>query len=139
MCGLDGASGDASIRQGATAIVPRLAMVAGAAQTGDESFAGPMTIGGDLDLSSGLASGVALADIVGAESDRDVELNDLDNVFNGSVALRRIAGDDSLVMGRCCVLNHRNPRAIAVVESAFFKFVHLIVKYRQAHVRHMWA
>lgn len=91
--GMDGALGDASIRQGATATVPRLAVADGAAQSGVESFSGPVTIGGDLDLSSGLAAGTALADIDDAEVDRSVDLSDPDNVFNGSVALRRIAGD----------------------------------------------
>ncbi|MFT7181563.1 MAG: hypothetical protein ACI87T_001935 [Planctomycetota bacterium] len=97
MSGMDGAFGDAAIRQGEVATVPRLTMVDGVAQVGDETFSGTLNIRGDLDLSSGLAPEIALADVAGGggpfgEVDRGVDLGDRDNVFNGSVALRRIAG-----------------------------------------------
>lgn len=98
IAGMDGGFGDASIRQGGVAVVPRLAMIEGVAQSGTESFSGPMVVGGDLDLSSGLATGVALASVrEGGEVDRDVQLTDPDNVFHGAVAVRRIAGAVALV------------------------------------------
>jgi hypothetical protein len=53
--------------------------------------------------------------------------------------MRRTEGDEYLVMGRCCGLNYRNPRAIAVVEQGFFKFGHLHVKQRGVHVRHVFG
>jgi hypothetical protein len=95
IAGMDGGFGDASIRQGGVATVPVSTMIDGVAQTGTQEFSGAVIVGGDLDLSSGLAAGVALADL-GAEVDRDVDLTDPDNIFNGAVALRRIAGSAAL-------------------------------------------
>lgn len=100
--GQDGADGDAAIRQGGTATVAALAaeaygasgLIAGPAT---ESFAGALTVDGDADFASGWGQGLDLAGALTEGADRDVTLDDADNVFGGSVALRRIAGDATVI------------------------------------------
>lgn len=92
IAGMDGASGNAAIRQGGTATVTRIGMVDGRADTRREDFAAPLHVTGALDLSTGLAPGRALASVSDVEVDRDVALGDRGNIFGGTLALRRITG-----------------------------------------------